>query len=119
MFLNYSACEDSESPLDSKEMKAINPKGNHPDFIGSIDAGAESATLWPPGTKSWLTEKDPDAGKDWGQAEKRIEDEMAGWHHQLMDISLSELQEMVKDREVTESDTTERLNNNHDKSYTC
>ena len=52
MFLNYSACEDSESPLDSKEMKAINPKGNHPDFIGSIDAEAESATLWPPGTKS-------------------------------------------------------------------
>ena len=84
MFLNYSACEDSESPLDSKEIKAINPKGNHPDFIGCIDAEAESATLWPPGAKSWLTEKDPDAGKDWGQEEKgRIEDEMAGWHHRL------------------------------------
>ena len=84
MFLNGGAWGDSESPLDSKEMKAIDPKGNQPDFIGSIDAEAESQILWPPDAESWLTEKDPDAGKDWGQDEKRrIEDEIAGWHHRL------------------------------------
>ena len=34
--------------------------------------------------KSWLTGKDPDVGKDWGQEEKAvIEDELVGWHHQL------------------------------------
>ena len=84
MFLNCGTWGDSESPLDSKEMKAINPKGNKPIFIGSIDAEAESLILWPSDAKSWLTEKDPDAGKDWGQEEKRrIEDEIAGWYHRL------------------------------------
>ena len=40
--------------------------------------------LWPPHEKSWLTGKDPDAGRDWGQEEKgTTEDEMAGWHHRL------------------------------------
>ena len=48
-----------------------------------------------------LTGKDSDAGRDWGQEEKgTTEDEMAGWHHGLMDVSLSELWEMVMDREV-------------------
>ena len=51
--------------------------------------------LWSPDVKSWLTGKDPDAGKDWGQEEQRMtEDEMVGWHHQL----LSKLQEIVEDR---------------------
>ena len=50
----------------------------------SLDAEAESLILWPPDTKSWLIWKDPDAGRDWGQEEKRTtEDEMVGWHHQL------------------------------------
>ena len=45
---------------------------------------AETPILWPPDAKSWLTGKDPDAGKDWGQEEKgTTEDEMIGWHHQL------------------------------------
>ena len=55
-----------ENPLDSKEIKPVNPKGNQPwIFTGRTDAEAEAPTLWPPDGKSWLTGKDPDAGKDW------------------------------------------------------
>jgi len=74
-----------ESPLDSKEIKLINPKGNQSwIFIGRSDAETEAPTLWPPDVKSWLIGKVPDAGKDWGQKEKRtIEDKMVGWHHLL------------------------------------
>ena len=54
-----------ESPLDSKEIKAVNPKGNQPCiFIGRTDAESEAPILWPPDAKSRLTGKDPDAGKD-------------------------------------------------------
>ena len=69
-----------ESPLDSKEIKPVNPKGNQPwIFFGRTDA--EAPILWPPDAKSWLIGKDPDAGKDWGQEEKGMtEDEMVGWH---------------------------------------
>ena len=65
-----------ESPLDSKEIKSVNPKGNQPwIFIGRTDA--EAPILWPPDSKSRLIGKDPDAKKDWGQEEKRAtEDEM-------------------------------------------
>ena len=60
-----------ESPLDSKEIKLVNPKGNqHWIFIGRTDAEAEAPILWPPDAKSQLTGKDPDAGKDWRQKEK-------------------------------------------------
>ena len=53
-------------------------------FIGRTDAEAETSVLWPPDAKSWLTGKDPDAGKDGGQEEKgTTEDEMAEWHHRL------------------------------------
>ena len=63
-----------ESPLDYKEIQAVNPKGNQPWIF---DAEAEVPILWPPDAKSWLTEKDPDAGKDWRQKEKGVaEDEM-------------------------------------------
>ena len=74
-----------ESPLDSKEIKPINPKGNQSwIFIGRADVEAEVPILWPPDTKNWLIGKDPDAGKDWRQEEKgTTEDEMVGWHHQL------------------------------------
>ena len=67
-----------ESSLDCKEIKPANPKGNQPwMFIGRTDAQAEAPFLWPPDEKSWLIGKDPDAGEDWGQKEKRvIEDEM-------------------------------------------
>ena len=74
-----------QSPLDSKEIKPVNPKGNQSwIFIGRTDAEAEIPILWPPDVKNWFTGKDPDAGKDRRQGEKRTtEDEMVGWHHWL------------------------------------
>ena len=57
-----------ESPLDNKEIKPVNPKGNQPwIFIGRTDAEAEAPILWPPDAKSQLIRKDPGAGKDWRQ----------------------------------------------------
>ena len=77
--------ETLESPLNSKEIKPVNPKGNQPwIFIGRTDVKAEAPILWPPDAKSQLIGKDPDVGKDWRQKEKRVtEDEMVGWHHQF------------------------------------
>ena len=81
-----------ESPLDSKEIKPVNPKGNQPwIFIGRTDADAEAPILWPLDEKNWLIGKDTDAVKDWRQEEKgttedekgTTEVEMVGWHHQL------------------------------------
>ena len=74
-----------ESPLDCKEVQPVHPKGNQSwVFIGRTDVEAETLILWPPHAKSWLIGKDPDAGKDWGQAEKGMtEDGMVGWHHWL------------------------------------
>ena len=74
-----------KSPLDYKEIKPVNPKGNQFwIFIGKTDAKVETPILWPPDVKNWLIWKDPDAGKDWRQEEKgTTEDEMVGWHHQL------------------------------------
>ena len=74
-----------ESLLDCKEIQPVHPKGNQPwVFIGRTDAEAKTPILWPPDVKSWLIEKDPDAGKDWRQEEKgTTEDEMVGWHHQF------------------------------------
>ena len=67
-----------KSPLDRKEIKPVNPKGNQSwIFTGKTDAEAESVVLWPPDTKNWLTGKDSDAGKNWGQEEKgAAEDKM-------------------------------------------
>ena len=69
-----------ESPLDSEEIKPVNPKGNQSwILIGRTDAEAEAPILWPPDAKIWLIEKDPDTGKDWRQEKKRVtEDEMVG-----------------------------------------
>ena len=67
------------SPLDSKEIKSVNPKGNQSwIFIGRTDAEAEAPISWPPDAKSRLIGKDPDARKEWGQEERRAaaEDEM-------------------------------------------
>ena len=68
-----------ESPLDCKEIKPINPKGNQPwILIGRTDADAETPILWLPDV-SWVIGKDSDAGEDWRQEEKRVaEDEMVG-----------------------------------------
>ena len=70
-------------PLDSKEIKPVNIKGNQPwILIGRADAEAEAPVFWPSDSKSRFVGKVFDAGKDWGQKEKRVsEDEMAGWHH--------------------------------------
>ena len=73
-----------ESPLDSREVKPINPEGNQPwVFIERTDAEAEAPVLWPPGVKSRLIGNDPDAGKDWRQEKGMAEGEMVGRHHWL------------------------------------
>ena len=74
-----------ESPLDSKKIKPVNPKGDQPwIFIGRTDAEAEAPVLWPPNARSQPTGKDPDAGKDWWQEKKGMtEDKMVGWYHQF------------------------------------
>ena len=60
-----------ESPMDCKEIQPVHPKGDQSwMFIGRTDAEAETPILWPPHAKSWLIEKDPDAGRDWGQKKK-------------------------------------------------
>ena len=62
-----------EGPLDSKEIKPVNPKVNQPwIFIGRIYAKAEAPILWPPDVNSWLIGKDLGAEKDWGQEEKEV-----------------------------------------------
>ena len=74
---------DACSLEDCKEIKPVNLKGLQPwTFIGRTDAKAEALILWPPDAKSYLTGKDPDAGKDWGQKGK-TEDKIVGWHHWL------------------------------------
>ena len=74
-------------PLDCKEIKPVNPKGNQSWlFIKDCEAEAEAEApiLWPPDLKDWLIGKDPDARKDWRQEEKgTTEDETVGWHHRL------------------------------------
>ena len=89
-----------ECSLDSK-IKPVNPKGNQPwIFNGRTDAETEALILWPPDGKSWLTRKDPDAGKDWGQEEKEAtEGGMVEWHHQLSGHEFEQPPEIVKDRE--------------------
>ena len=110
-----------ESPLNCK-ITPVNPKGNQLwIFIGRTDAEGEALILWPPDAKSWLIGKDPDAGQDWRQKEKRVaKDEMVGWHHWL-DGRESEWTPGVGDGQGglvccdswghKESDTTEQLNN--------
>ena len=110
-----------ESPLDSREIQPVHPKGNQSwIFIGKTDAKAETPVLWQTDAKNWLIVKDPDAGKDWRQEEKgTTEDEMVGWHHWL-DAHEFEQVPGVGDGQGSlaccdswgrkESDTTERLN---------
>ena len=83
-------------------------------FIGRTDGEAETPIVWPPHAKSLLIGKDSDAGRDWGQEEKGMtEDEMAGWHHRLNDMSLSELRELVIDREAWRA-VIHRVSKSHD-----
>ena len=118
-----------ESPLDCKEIKPVNPEGNQPWlYIGRTDAKAEAPIVWPPEVKNWLIGKDPDAGKDWRQEEKRMtEDEMVGWQHWL---NGHEFVQTLQDSEGLEylascrpcggkeSNTTQQLNNNERTPHT-
>ena len=90
-----------ESPLDCKENKPVNPKGNQSwIFIGRSDVEAETPILWLPDVKNWLTGKDLDGGKDWRQKKGTTENEMVGWHHWLNYMSLSKFLELVMDGEA-------------------
>ena len=115
-----------ESPWNSKEIQPVSPKGNQSwIFIGRTDADTEASVLWPPNTKSQFISKDPNAGKDWSQEETRMtEDKMVWWHHRL---NGHEFEQALGDGEgqgglvccsplgLKESDTTERLDSNHNK----
>ena len=105
----------SESPLDSKEIKPVNPKGTQPwTSIGRTDAEAEAPILWPSDVKIWLIAKDLDAGKDWRQEEKGMR-----WHHWLDGHELEQAPRVGDGQgslagcspwDHKELDTTERLN---------
>ena len=91
-----------ESPLDSKEIKPVHPKGSQPwIFIERTDTEAEAPILWPPDWKSRLIGKDPDAGNEWNKRRR-------GWQRirclnsisNAMDMSLSKLWEIVRNREA-------------------
>ena len=110
--------------LGSKENKSVNPKGNKPwTCVGRVDA--ETLILWPPDAKSWLTGKDPDAGRDWRKGEKgATEDEMVGWHHWLYGHESEQIPGDSKGqgslvycslRGFKESDMTLMSENNHHK----
>ena len=101
-FMLLSCGVGEESPMDWKELQPVHSKGDQSRVLfGRIDAEAETPILWPPHVKSWLIGKYSDAGRDWGQEEKRMV--RMRWLYVFsnsMDMSLSELQELVMHREA-------------------
>ena len=111
-----------ESPMDWREIKPVNPKGNQCwIFIGRTDA--ETPTLWPPDSKNQLIRKNFDAGKEWRQEEKGMtEDEMVGWQHWLTGYKIKQAPGDGEGQRILvccspwgckESDVTQWLNNNN------
>ena len=109
-----------DSPLDSKEIKPVNPQGNWSwIFIGRTNAQAEAPIFWSPDAKNQIVGKDCDAEKDWMLEKGMTEDEMIGWLHRL-DGHEFEQASGVSDGQGTlvccspwshkESDMTEQLN---------
>ena len=85
MLLNCDDGEDSSESLGQQGDQTVSTKEDQPwIFTGRTNAEAEAPILWAPDEKNWLTGKDPDAEKDWGQEEKgATEYMMIGWHHWL------------------------------------